>query len=175
MMMMLEVLDGGGAAADGGGVVVVLLLIALLILLFLPSPLLLLLLLLLLSLLLRVGVAIGCAANVGDVGAAIPTDSTPSRAHAPLKPHRVLRTLLLTLNQGFRVAPANLSGTTTQWPSGLTVAHSFDPTLFAEWGVAMGAEFSGKGANVQFGPGVNVARVRISSHCDCDQDDVYRL
>ena len=57
--------------------------------------------------------------------------------------------------QGFR----GEAGTSTQWPSGLTVAHSWDPQLFLEWGTAMGLEFSSKGANVQFGPGVNLARI----------------
>ena len=57
--------------------------------------------------------------------------------------------------QGFR----GKAKTSTQWPSGLTVAHSFDPGLFLEWGEAMGAEFSAKGANCQFGPGLNVARI----------------
>jgi beta-glucosidase len=57
--------------------------------------------------------------------------------------------------EGFRGAP----GTSTQWPSGLSVAHSWDPALFGAWGAAMGAEFSGKGANVQFGPGANLARI----------------
>lgn len=56
--------------------------------------------------------------------------------------------------EGFR----GKSGTSTQWPSGLTVAHSWDVELFAEWGQAMGREFYGKGANVQFGPGANVQR-----------------
>ena len=56
--------------------------------------------------------------------------------------------------EGFR-GPA---GTSTQWPSGLTVAHSWDEELFSEWGHAMGREFYGKGANVQFGPGANVQR-----------------
>lgn len=63
-------------------------------------------------------------------------------------------------SEGFRcsgqVCPP---GSTTQYPSGLTVAHSWDPALFGEWGTAMGEEFAGKGANVQFGPGVNVARI----------------
>lgn len=57
--------------------------------------------------------------------------------------------------EGFRGEP----GTSTQWPSGLTVAHSWDPKAFLAWGTAMGREFSGKGANVQFGPGANLARV----------------
>jgi len=60
--------------------------------------------------------------------------------------------------QGFRGG----AGTSTQWPSCITVAASFDPTLFYEWGVAMGKEFAGKGANVQLGPGVNVARVPVN-------------
>jgi len=57
--------------------------------------------------------------------------------------------------QGFRAAEPS----TTQWPSGLTLAHSFDPTLFAQMGKGLGEEFYGKGANVQFGPGVNLARL----------------
>jgi hypothetical protein len=36
---------------------------------------------------------------------------------------------------------------TTSRPSGLTVAHSFDPELFLEWGTGMGKEFAGKGAS----------------------------
>ena len=35
--------------------------------------------------------------------------------------------------------------TSTQWPSGLTVAHTWDEDLFLEWGTAMGKEFYGKG------------------------------
>eukprot|EP00937_MAST-01D_sp_MAST-1D-sp2_P000193 g193.t1 len=57
--------------------------------------------------------------------------------------------------QGFR-GPA---GTSTQWPSGLTVAHSWDRALFRQWGEALGAEFAGKGANVMYGPGLNVQRL----------------
>ena len=57
--------------------------------------------------------------------------------------------------EGFRGDP----GTSTQWPSGLTVAHSWDPAMFLAWGTAMGKEFAGKGANVQFGPGANLARL----------------
>ena len=50
-------------------------------------------------------------------------------------------------------------GTSTQWPSGLTVAHSWDRDAFGRWGTAMGLEFSLKGANVLYGPAVNVARI----------------
>lgn len=57
--------------------------------------------------------------------------------------------------QGFR----GTAGTSTQWPSGMTVGTSWDRELMHEWGVAMGQEFRGKGANVFLGPGVNVARV----------------
>ena len=38
--------------------------------------------------------------------------------------------------EGFRGPP----GTSTQWPSGLTVAHSFDRDLFALYGAAIGEE-----------------------------------
>jgi beta-glucosidase len=78
--------------------------------------------------------------------------------------------------QGFR------SGKTTCWPSGLTVATTWDMAAMRAWGAAMGGEFFGcgyklfippaspppnltpslfcrKGANVQLGPGVCVARV----------------
>jgi beta-glucosidase len=57
--------------------------------------------------------------------------------------------------EGFR----GEAGTSTQWPSGLTLARSWDPAAFLDWGAAMGQEFSGKGANVQFGPGANLARI----------------
>merc|ERR1712185_48831 len=57
--------------------------------------------------------------------------------------------------QGFR----GEAGKSTLWPSGLTVAHSFDRQLFREWGKALGAEFAGKGANVMYGPGLNVQRL----------------
>jgi beta-glucosidase len=57
--------------------------------------------------------------------------------------------------EGFR----GLAGTSTQWLSGLTLAHSFDAALFGEYGEAVAEEFSGKGANCQFGPGVNLARL----------------
>eukprot|EP01043_Picozoa_sp_COSAG02_P009004 COSAG02_NODE_299_length_25349_cov_53.762020_6_plen_224_part_00 len=50
-------------------------------------------------------------------------------------------------------------GTSTQWPSGLTIGATWDPAMAALWGRAMGAEFKAKGANCQLGPGLNVARV----------------
>ena len=50
-------------------------------------------------------------------------------------------------------------GTSTQWPSTLSVASTFDPDLAYEWGTMMGEEFWGKGTNIQEGPGVNVARI----------------
>ena len=59
--------------------------------------------------------------------------------------------------QGFRAVGHD--GTSTQWPSGLTVARSWNRSLAGEWGKAIGREFHGKGANVYFGPGLNVARV----------------
>jgi len=59
--------------------------------------------------------------------------------------------------QGFRdnVHP----GTTTAWPSGLSMAASWDVEAMKEWGIGMGKEFYAKGANVQLGPGLCVARL----------------
>lgn len=59
--------------------------------------------------------------------------------------------------QGFRdnVHP----GTTTAWPSGLTMAATWDVAAMKEWGIGMGKEFYAKGANVQLGPGLCLARV----------------
>ena len=57
---------------------------------------------------------------------------------------------------GFR---SKQDGTSTQWPSGLTVARTWNRSALAAWGGAIGQEFYDKGANVYFGPGVNVARV----------------
>jgi beta-glucosidase len=51
-------------------------------------------------------------------------------------------------------------GTTTQFPSSLSGAATFDPDLIERWGVAMGEEFYNKGTNIQEGPGVNVARIQ---------------
>ena len=50
-------------------------------------------------------------------------------------------------------------GTSTQWPSTLNMASTFDPQLAEEWGTAMGEEFWGKGTNIQEGPGINIARI----------------
>lgn len=60
--------------------------------------------------------------------------------------------------EGFRAQKPYL-GTSTQWPSGLTVARAWDRQLMGRWGGALGAEFAGKGADVLFGPGANVARI----------------
>jgi beta-glucosidase len=64
--------------------------------------------------------------------------------------------------QGFRTDRAVLEGTTrgtsTQYPSGLTIAATWDPDAAREWGVAMGQEFRAKGAHVQLGPAMDIAR-----------------
>lgn len=68
----------------------------------------------------------------------------------------------ITLNdgpEGFRAQ--DNPGTSTQWPSGLSSAAAWNTTMTYEFGRAMGAEFAGKGTTVQFGPGVNVARVPL--------------
>ena len=59
--------------------------------------------------------------------------------------------------QGF--GDGTIPGTTTQFPSSLSIAATFDPELAFSFGEAMGEEFWGKGTNIQEGPGVNVARV----------------
>ena len=60
--------------------------------------------------------------------------------------------------QGFREAHG-LPGTSTAWPCSLAIAATFDPMASGAWGTAMGDEFYRKGANVQLGPGVCLARV----------------
>lgn len=57
--------------------------------------------------------------------------------------------------QGFR----GTLGEATCWPSGMTVGWTWDTSLVERWGEAMGAEFFQKGANVQLGPGLCLARV----------------
>eukprot|EP00039_Didymoeca_costata_P023669 m.7851 g.7851 ORF g.7851 m.7851 type:complete len:794 (-) comp3793_c0_seq1:82-2463(-) len=67
----------------------------------------------------------------------------------------------LTLNdgpQGFRDNDGH-PGTSTQWPSALNIAATWDPTLAMLWGKSMGTEFLGKGSNVQLGPGMCLERV----------------
>lgn len=62
--------------------------------------------------------------------------------------------------QGFRSPTA--PGSSTMWSSALSIAASFDRDLVQRWGKAMAEEFSGKGANVFLGPGMNVARVPVN-------------
>lgn len=63
--------------------------------------------------------------------------------------------------QGFRCNGLGKcpGGTSTCFPSGLTMGASWDPEAVEKWGSAMGKEFFGKGANVQLGPGLCVNRV----------------
>lgn len=62
--------------------------------------------------------------------------------------------------QGYR--DNDYPGTSTAWPSALTVSATWDADLLQRWGEAMGAEFYGKGANVFLGPGLNLARVPLN-------------
>ena len=64
--------------------------------------------------------------------------------------------------QGFRTQTDGMEGTTTQFPSALAIASTFDVELAASWARAMGREFAGKGSNVQLGPGLNVARIPVN-------------
>ena len=61
--------------------------------------------------------------------------------------------------QGFR------SGGTTCWPSGLTVATTWDMQAMRDWGEAMGGEFFGKGANVQLVSQRWIPRASIARTC----------
>lgn len=63
--------------------------------------------------------------------------------------------------QGFRTPQRfpKLAGTSTAFPSALSMAASWDVDAVHLWGATMAQEFSAKGANVMLGPGVNVARV----------------
>jgi hypothetical protein len=51
------------------------------------------------------------------------------------------------------------TGTTTAFPSGLTIAATWDVEAARMWGEAMGEEFRDKGSNVQLGPGLCVSRL----------------
>jgi beta-glucosidase len=62
--------------------------------------------------------------------------------------------------QGFR--DDNFPGTTTCFPSGLTVAATWDEDLSFQFGAATGEEFFLKGTNVLLGPGMNLARVPLN-------------
>ncbi len=69
----------------------------------------------------------------------------------------------LTLNdgpQGFR--DDQHVGTTTSFPSGLSIGATWDVNMAYSWGETMGAEFYGKGSNIQLGPGLNLARVPVN-------------
>jgi beta-glucosidase len=57
--------------------------------------------------------------------------------------------------QGFRGAES----TSTAFPSAITIAATWSTELAQRWGEAMGDEFYRKGANVQLGPGLCLARV----------------
>ena len=64
--------------------------------------------------------------------------------------------------QGFRDDAR--PGTSTAYPSGLTLAATFDVDMASAWGTSLGKEFFDKGANVMLGPGMNVARVSEGGH-----------
>lgn len=69
--------------------------------------------------------------------------------------------------QGFR-DNAHL-GTTTSWPSALAISSTWNPATARAWGAGMGEEFYNKGANVQLGPGMCVARVpRNGRNFECE-------
>jgi beta-glucosidase len=60
---------------------------------------------------------------------------------------------------GFRDAWTFNAGLATCWPSLLAAAATWDVDTVREFAVALGEEFSGKGANAILGPSINVHRV----------------
>ena len=63
--------------------------------------------------------------------------------------------------QGFRTMDYNnVTGTSTAFPSLLSLSMSWDRDLVYAQGAAMGKEFFDKGAHVMLGPGMNVQRVQ---------------
>ena len=80
----------------------------------------------------------------------------------PLPQYKIPAIFMNDGPQGFRTGGSirgSVAGTSTQFPSGLTVAATWDPETAFTWGAAMGEEFADKGATIQLGPGLNVARV----------------
>ena len=62
--------------------------------------------------------------------------------------------------QGFRTTDKTGGfGTSTAWPSAMAIAASWDTDLAYRWARSMAKEFKDKGANVQLGPGIGIARV----------------
>eukprot|EP00930_Biecheleria_cincta_P025214 TRINITY_DN17972_c0_g1_i1.p1 TRINITY_DN17972_c0_g1~~TRINITY_DN17972_c0_g1_i1.p1 ORF type:complete len:798 (+),score=162.34 TRINITY_DN17972_c0_g1_i1:157-2550(+) len=60
---------------------------------------------------------------------------------------------------GFRTYWTELVGTVTAWPSLLSLAATWNPHAVHSFAVALGKEFSGKGANAVLGPSIEVHRV----------------
>ena len=66
----------------------------------------------------------------------------------------------ITMNDGPQGFRDNAHpGSSTAWPCSLAVGATFDREAAHAWGSAMGDEFYRKGANVQLGPGMCLARV----------------
>eukprot|EP01033_Poteriospumella_lacustris_P010723 gene10723-7633_t len=62
--------------------------------------------------------------------------------------------------QGFRAMDkTGGEGSSTAWPSSMTLAASWDEDLLGRWATALAQEFVGKGANMLLGPGIGIARV----------------
>src|SRR5207302_2158428 len=64
----------------------------------------------------------------------------------------------LTLSDGPQ-GVGNGRGGVTAFPSGITVAMTWDINLAQQYGTALGQEFFGKGVNVALGPDMNIDRV----------------
>jgi hypothetical protein len=64
----------------------------------------------------------------------------------------------LYFNDGPQGVQRGANGSSTSWPSTLSMAATFDDNATGTWGILMGQEFFLKGVNVQLGPGANFAR-----------------
>jgi len=64
--------------------------------------------------------------------------------------------------QGYNHYNPALAGTTTQFPSLLSVAASFDPEVARAYAAAIAVEFTQKGANVLLGPDVETMRAPLT-------------
>lgn len=98
----------------------------------------------------KVSILSGLNANYGKSGAVSPyVGYTPGVARLNIPP--------LNWEDGPQGVADGVQGVTA-FPSQMTVAQSWQPELFQEWGVALGLEQRGKGSSVMLGPSVSLVR-----------------
>lgn len=98
----------------------------------------------------KVSILSGLNANYGKPGAVSPyVGYTPGVPRLNIPP--------LNWEDGPQGVADGVQGVTA-FPSQMTVAQSWQPELFQEWGVALGLEQRGKGSSVMLGPSVSLVR-----------------